>query len=60
MMEILIFTLNAIVIYLLADWIVRMIERKKGESMKNRHVIFFVVILALALLSFNLLPRLLT
>ncbi len=31
MMEILLFTLNAIVIYLLADWIIRTIEKKKGE-----------------------------
>ena len=60
MMEIVVFTLNAIVIYLLADWIIRTFERKKGKALKNRQVIFFAVFLALALLSFNLLPRLLT
>jgi hypothetical protein len=60
MMEILMFTLNAIIIYLLADWIIRTIESKKGEALKNRQIIFFVVFLALALTSFNLLPLLLS
>jgi len=60
MMEIVLFTLNAIVVYLLADWVIRAIEKKKGEVLKNRQIIFFVVFLALALISFNLLPMLLT
>lgn len=60
MMEIVVFTLNAIVVYLLADWIIRAIERKKGEVLKNRQVIFFVIFLSLALISFNALKTLLT
>lgn len=60
MMEILIFTLNAIVIYLFADWIIRAIEGKKGAVLKNRQVIFFAVFFALALISFNVLRSLLT
>lgn len=59
MMEILVFTLNAIVIYLFADWIIRVIEKKKGEVLKQRQAIFFVVFLALALVSFNVLKTLL-
>lgn len=59
MMEIIVFTLNAIVIYLLADWIIRLIEKKKGEVIKNRQVIFFAIFLVLALISFNVLPMLL-
>ena len=59
MMEILLFTLNAIVIYLLADWIIRAIEKRKGEVLKNRQAIFFVVFLSLALISFNALKTLL-
>jgi len=55
MMEIIVFTLNAIVIYLLADWTLRMIEQKKGSVLKHRQVIFFVVFLSLALISFNVL-----
>ena len=60
MMEVLMFTLNAIIIYLLADWIIRTIESKRGEVLKNRQIVFFVVFLPLALISFNLLPKLLS
>lgn len=60
MMEIAIFTLNAVVVYLLADWIVRAIETRTGEALKQRQVIFFVVFLTLALVSFNLLRTLLS
>ena len=60
MMEILLFTLNAIIIYLIADWIIRALEKRKGQVLKNRQIVFFAVFLALALISFNLLPMLLT
>ena len=59
-MEILLFTLNAIIIYLLADWVIRSLEKRKGQVLKNRQIVFFAVFLALALISFNLLPMLLT
>jgi hypothetical protein len=58
MMEIVIFTLNAIVVYLVTDWIIRAMERKKGGAIKNRQVIFFVIFLSLALISFNVLKTL--
>ena len=58
-MQIIVFTLNAIVIYFLADWIVRMIETRRGEALKQRQVIFFAVFLVLALASFRLLQNLL-
>jgi len=58
--EILIFTLNAIIIYFVADWIVRMIEAKRGKVFKQRQVVFFAVILVLALVTFRLLRILLT
>jgi predicted PurR-regulated permease PerM len=60
MIEILLFTLNAIVVYLLADWLVRTMEKRKGEGLKNRQAVFFVIFLALALISFNVLQTLLT
>jgi len=59
MMEIIVFTLNAILVYLLADWIIRVIEQKKGEVLKYRQVIFFAVFLSLALISFNVLRTIL-
>ena len=59
MMEIVIFTLNAIVVYLVADWIVRLIETKRGEVLKQRQVVFFVIFLTLALVTFQALQTLL-
>lgn len=59
-MEILLFTLVAIVIYLISDRIVRMIETRRGEILKQRQVIFFAVFLVLALISFRLLRMMLT
>jgi hypothetical protein len=54
-MEILIFTLNAIFVYLFSDWIIRVIEEKRGAALKQRQVIFFVVFLVLALVTFQIL-----
>lgn len=59
MMEIVIFSLNAIVIYLVADWIVRSIETRHGEKLKQRQITFFVIFLVLALVSFQALQTLL-
>jgi hypothetical protein len=58
MSELIIFTLNAIVVYLLSDWLVRVIERSRGRALKQRQVVFFVIFLALALLSFQILSNL--
>ena len=57
-MEILLFTLNAIFVYLFSDWLVRQIERRRGEALKQRQVVFFVIFLVLALVSFQLLGKL--
>ena len=59
MSELLIFTLNAVVIYLVSDWLVRLIEKRRGEVIKQRQIIFFVIFLTLALISFRLLKGLL-
>ena len=55
MTEILIFTLNAIFVYLFSDWIIRTLEEKRGEALKHRQIIFVVVFLILILVSFQLL-----
>jgi surface polysaccharide O-acyltransferase-like enzyme len=55
MMEILVFTLNAIFVYLFSDWIIRTIEEKRGAALKHRQVVFFIVFLILVLVSFQLL-----
>jgi len=57
-MEILIFTLNAIVVYLFSDWLLRRIEQGRGQVLKHRQIIFFVIFLTLAMTTFTLLRRL--
>lgn len=57
-MEILIFTLNAIFLYLFTDWLIRLIEQRRGAAFKQRQVVFFVIFLSLALVSFRLLGTL--
>jgi len=59
MSDLILFTLNAIIIYLLADWLVRAIERYRGQPLKQRQVVFFFIFLALALISFELLQTML-
>lgn len=59
MMEVVLFTLNAIVIYLAADWIIRLMEAKRGAALKNRQLVFFGIFLSLALVTFQLLQNLL-
>lgn len=56
-MEILLFTIVAIVLYLLADRAVDWLERRRGARFEHRSLIFFVVILVLALLSFEAIER---
>ncbi|MCP5093509.1 MAG: hypothetical protein GY949_21590 [Gammaproteobacteria bacterium] len=58
--EILLFTLVAIVIYLVSDWIIRMIESRRGGVLKQRQVVFFAIFLVLAMVSFRVLRILLT
>lgn len=51
-MEIVYFTLVAILLYLLADWILRRIESYLGRVLEQRTIVFFVILLTLALVSF--------
>ena len=60
MNEILLFTGVGIVLYLSADWIVRKIEEHRGASLPQRQVVFFVVFLTMALISFQILQRVLS
>jgi surface polysaccharide O-acyltransferase-like enzyme len=58
MSDLILFSLNAILVYLLSDWILRLVERKRGAVISQRQIIFFVIFLTLALLSFALLRKL--
>lgn len=57
-MEIVYFTLVAIGLYAFAAWALDRVERARGQRFKNRNIIFFAIILVLALLSFELMERL--
>lgn len=53
-MEVIYFTLIAIVVYLASDWILNRVEIWRGERFEYRSLIFFIIILVLALVSFSL------
>jgi len=57
--DLILFSLNAVVVYLLSDWLVRLIEQRRGSALKQRQVVFFVIFLTLALVSFQILRNLL-
>ena len=57
-MEILYFTLTAVLLYLAADWILRRIEAAAGKHLKYRSLIFFAILLGMALTSFALIRNL--
>ena len=59
MTELILFTLNAIVVYVLSDWILRRIEASRGGLLPNRQVVFFVIFLILAMTSFTALRAIL-
>lgn len=48
------FTLVAIVLYLASDWILEQIEVSAGKRLEYRSVVFFVILMTLAVVSFSL------
>ena len=57
-MEILYFTVTAIVLYLGADWILDRIETAAGHRFEYRSLIFFAILLCMALTAFALIRHL--
>jgi hypothetical protein len=53
-MEIIYFTLVAVILYVGADWILNRIEAAAGQRLKYRNIVFFVMLLTMALSSFAL------
>ena len=53
------FTLAGIVLYLAADWLLERIETRRGERLEHRTLVFFGILLGLALATFPLLQSLL-
>ncbi|MBI2286073.1 MAG: hypothetical protein HYU79_01180 [Nitrosomonadales bacterium] len=52
-LEVIYYTFVAAGLYFVSDWILDRIEVSRGERFKNRSIIFFVIILVLAFISFG-------
>ena len=52
MIDIIAYTLAGIILYFGSDWMLVQIENAAGRKFDNRNLIFFVIILILALSSF--------
>ncbi len=53
-MEMIYFTLAGLGLYFVSDWILNQIEIRRGERFEQRSLIFFGIILVLALITFRL------
>jgi peptidoglycan/LPS O-acetylase OafA/YrhL len=53
-MEMLYYTLVALVLYVGADWILNRIEIAAGRRLEYRSLVFFVILLVMAMTSFAL------
>ncbi|MCW8854026.1 MAG: hypothetical protein OQK76_01425 [Gammaproteobacteria bacterium] len=58
MMEMVYFTIAAVVLYVVSDWILNQIEIKQGARLENRSMIFFVIIGTLSVISFYIIQTL--
>ena len=53
-MSVVYFTIVAIILYFAADWLLERVEIAAGRRLEHRSLIFFVILLTLALSSFSL------
>ena len=51
------YTITAVLLYLLSDWILNQIETYYGKRFEYRSVLFFVIIMILAVGSFEIIDR---
>lgn len=56
-MEMLYYTVAAIFLYVVSDWILNQIENRRGERFENRSLVFFAIILVLSVALFNLIQQ---
>ncbi|MCG8370383.1 MAG: hypothetical protein MJA32_07730 [Proteobacteria bacterium] len=59
-MRIVYFTLVAALLYLFSDWVLQRVEVAAGRRFEHRSLIFFGILLTLALTTFSLLGNLST
>ena len=53
-MSIVYFTIVAIILYFAADWLLERMEIAIGRRLEHRSLVFFVILLTLAVTSFSL------
>ncbi len=53
MLSFFLYTAAGLILYFLSDWILNQIEVRRGQRFANRSVVFFVIILMLAVVVFN-------
>ena len=58
LMSIIYFTLAAVALYLLSDWILERVEVTAGRRLQYRSLVFFSILLTLAMTSFALISHL--
>ncbi len=58
LMSIVYFTLAAVALYLLSDWILERVEVAAGRRFQYRSLVFFSILLTLAVTSFALISHL--
>jgi hypothetical protein len=59
-MEALYYTVTAVALYFVSDWVLNRIEIAAKRRFEHRSLIFFTILLILALASFALIRKLLT
>lgn len=57
MMDLVAYTVAGLVLYFVSDWILNQIEIRRGKRFENRSMVFFAIIMVLALGSFELIKR---
>ena len=51
------FTIVAIVLYFVSDWLLQRVEVAAGKRFEHRSLIFFVILLTLALITFSIIQQ---
>ena len=57
-MEFVYYTVAGITLYLVSDWILNRIEISRGARLEHRSMVFFVIILVLAVVTFRIIEHL--
>ena len=57
MLDFVAYTVAGLVLYFVSDWLLNQIEIRRGARFENRSLVFFAIIMVLALGLFELIKR---